>query len=415
MGSWLKGGIMKGSLDDLAMFGASPAFAAPLHVGRPNIGDRSALRARLDAMLERRWLTNGGPYVRELEQRIAGMLGVRHCVATSNATTALEIAARALGMRDEVIVPSFTFIATAHALQWQGITPIFCDVDPRTHNIDAAKVEALVTRRTSGIVGVHVWGRPCDVDALGAIARRHELRLLYDAAHAFGCSVDGRMIGSFGDAEVLSFHATKVVNAFEGGAIVTNDDALAEKARRMKNFGFTDEDQVVCVGTNGKMNEASAAMALTSLESFEELIAVNRRNYGCYAAGLAEVPGVELVRYDARQRQNHHYVVLELDERLAGLSRDLLQQLLRAENVLARRYFHPGCHRMEPYRTLFPDAGRALVHTEELTARVLSLPTGTAVGVEEIGRICGLIRFAVAHARGIGTRVGTSEGRPAGY
>lgn len=399
---------MKRSLNDLAMFGGPPAFAAPLHVGRPNIPDRAAFQARIDSMFERRWLTNWGPSVQELEAEIAAILGVGQCVATSNATTALEITARALGLRGEVIVPSFTFVATPHALHWQGITPVFCDIDPGSHNIDPAKVEALITPRTTGILGVHVWGRPCDVDALGAIARRHGLRLFYDAAHGFGCSADGGMIGSFGDAEVLSFHATKVVNAFEGGAIVTNDIEVADTARRMINFGFIEEDQVVCAGINGKMNEASAAMALTSLECLDDWIAVNRRNYGCYATGLTDIPGVGLVQYDPGQRQNYHYVVLEVDRRYTGLDRDVLQRLLRAENVLARRYFYPGCHRMEPYRTLFPDAGRTLIHTEELTARVLSLPTGTAVGPEEIVRVCELIRFAQANAVEISRREGTS-------
>jgi dTDP-4-amino-4,6-dideoxygalactose transaminase len=400
---------MKDSLYDLAMFGGSPSFAIPLHVGRPNIGDRSALRARLDAMLDRRWLTNGGPFVDEFEQRIAGILGVRHCVTTCNATIALEIAARALDMRGEVIVPSFTFIATAHALQWQEITPIFCDIDPRTHNIDPELVEALVTPSTSGIIGVHVWGRACDVEALGAIASRNGLRLLYDASHAFGCSQGERMIGSFGDAEVFSFHATKFLNAFEGGALVTNDDTVAERARLMKNFGFAGEDEVVCLGTNGKMSEASAAMGLTSLESMEEFIAVNGRNYDCYRRHLADVPGIQVVACDAQQRNNYQYVVLEVDELIAGLSRDLLQQILRAENVLARRYFHPGCHRMEPYRTLFPNAGRTLPHTEALTARVLLLPTGTAVGLEEVGAVCDIIRFAVGNASEIAARAGTPD------
>ena len=404
---------MKVSLQDLAIFGGTSSFATPLHVGRPNIGDRAALRARMDEMLDRRWLTNGGPYVEEFEQRIASMLGVRHCVATSNATVALEMAARALDMRGEVIIPSFTFIATAHALQWQGITPIFCDIDPRTHNIDPERVEALVTPRTSGVLGVHVWGRTCEVEALGAIAKRNGLRLLYDAAHAFGCSSHEGMIGSFGDAEVFSFHATKFVNAFEGGAVVTNDDSVAERVRLMKNFGFVDEDQVVYLGSNGKMSEASAVMGLTSLESMEEFIAINHRNYRGYRRGLGDVPGVQVVACDAQQRHNYQYVVLEIDERVAGLSRDLLLQILRAENVLARRYFYPGCHRMEPYRTLFPNAGRTLPHTEALTARVLLLPTGTAVGLKEVGSVCDIIRFAVENASAIAARSGITDDRNA--
>jgi dTDP-4-amino-4,6-dideoxygalactose transaminase len=395
---------VKKAIEDLAMFGGTPSFQAPLHVGRPNIGNRSVLRDRLDSMLDRRWFTNGGPYVEEFERRIADVLGVRHCVAMCNATIALEIAIRALGMDGEVIIPSFTFIATAHALQWQEIKPVFCDIDPSTHNIDPDLVEALVTPRTTGIIGVHVWGRACDVAALGAIARRHRLRLLFDAAHAFACSSHGHMIGSFGDAEVLSFHATKFLNSFEGGAVVTNDGALAERVALMRNFGFAGEDRVIYIGTNGKMNEAAAAMGLTSLESLEEFVAVNRRNYERYAHNLADVPGVELVKYDGKERYNYHHVVIELDERSAGLSRDLLKQLLHGENILARRYFYPGCHRMEPYETSFLHAGRSLRHTEAIAARVLSLPNGTAVASHDIEIVCNLIRFAVEHAGPIAAR-----------
>lgn len=226
------------SIDQLAIFGGVPAFEESLHVGRPNIGKRERLLERINEMLDRRWLTNNSPFVRQFEQRIAEMLGVKHCVAMCNATVALEIAIRAAGLSGEVIVPSFTFIATAHALQWQEITPVFCDIDPHTHNLDPRRVEQMITPRTTGIIGVHVWGRACDVEALTDIAQCHHLKLLFDAAHAFGCSYKGRMIGNFGDVEVFSFHATKFFNTFEGGAVVTNDDDLANKIRLMKNFGF---------------------------------------------------------------------------------------------------------------------------------------------------------------------------------
>src|SRR5208282_3036705 len=180
---------------DLAIFGKPPAFAEKMHVGRPNVGNREHLLARINDMLDRVWFTNNGPYVQEFEARIAQFVGVRHCVAMCNGTISLEIAIRATGLRGEVIVPSFTFVATAHALQWQEITPVFCDIDPRTHLIDPAQVQRLITPRTTGIVGVHTWGNPCDVEALSQIAARRNLTLLFDAAHAFGCSYRGKMIG----------------------------------------------------------------------------------------------------------------------------------------------------------------------------------------------------------------------------
>ena len=385
------------ALDNLAVFGGRPAFAQPLHVGRPNIGNRERLIERIDDMLDRRWLTNHGPYVEELEQRIASLLGVKHCIAMCNATVALEIAIRATGLSGEVIVPSMTFIATAHALQWQEITPVFGDVDPATHNIDPHRVKEMVTPRTTGIIGVHVWGRPCAVDALAEIARRYNLKLLYDAAHAFGCSHKGQMIGGFGDAEILSFHATKFFNTLEGGAVVTNDDDLASRVRLMKNFGFAGYDNVIYIGTNGKMNEVSAAMGLTSLESLDEFIGVNHRNYKQYQRELEGTPGIQQVIYDEAEKQNYQYIVLEIDEARAGVSRDQLMDILWAENVLARRYFYPGCHRMEPYRSYFPHAGLLLPETERLVKRVLSLPTGTAVGPGEISQICQIIRLVVEH------------------
>src|SRR5215207_3041122 len=397
--------VDKNRLEDLTIFGGSAAFDEKLHVGRPNIGNRGRLLARINDLLDRRWLTNNGPYVQEFEHKLSAMVGIKHCIAVCNATVALEITCKAAGLAGEVIVPSFTFVDTAHALQWQGITPVFCDVDPRTHNIDPCRVEQMITPRTTGIIGVHLWGRPCDVDGLADIARSHDLKLLFDAAHAFGCSYKGRMIGGFGEAEVFSFHATKVFNTFEGGAIVTNDDELAAKARLMRNFGFAGYDNVDYIGTNGKMNEVSAAMGLTSLESLEEFMAVTYRNYKQYQQQLADVPGVTLVAYDEAEKCNYQYVVLEIDETVAQVSRDQLQEVLWAENVLARRYFHPGCHRMEPYRSYFPHADLLLPNTERLVAQVLSLPTGTTVGPDKIRKICQIIRLAVAHGHEIRERL----------
>jgi dTDP-4-amino-4,6-dideoxygalactose transaminase len=381
-------------LSDFAILGGEPCFGEPLHVGRPNIGDRDRLRGRIEAALDRRWLTNDGPLVQELEAEIVSRLGVPHCIAMCNGTVALEIAIRAAGLSGEVVVSPFTFVATAHALQWQRITPVFCDVDPRTHNLDPSRVEELITPRTTGILAVHLWGRPAAVEPLTEIAERRGLKLLFDAAHALGCSHRGGMVGGFGTAEVLSFHATKVVNAFEGGAIVTADEEFAAVARLMRNHGFADYDDVQYVGTNGKMSEVSAAMCLTSLEAYDRFVAVNRRNHAAYAAALDGVPGVELVRYDEAEQGNWQYVVLEVGES-AALSRDELQQVLWAEGVLARRYFYPGCHRMEPYRSLYPDAVERLPQTDRLASRVLTLPTGTSVDPDTAARVGDLVRRAM--------------------
>jgi dTDP-4-amino-4,6-dideoxygalactose transaminase len=396
---------MKEYVDSLAVFGGKPVFDEVLHVGRPNIGNRERFLARVNDMFDRLWLTNNGPFVQELEQKLADYLNVKHCIAMCNATVALEIAARALSLHGEVIVPSFTFVASAHALQWQEITPVFCDVDPHTHNIDPAKIENLITPRTTGILGVHVWGRACDVEALSAIAHKHQLKLMFDAAHAFACTHQGQMIGGFGDAEVFSFHATKFFNSFEGGAITTNNDALAEKIRSMRNFGFAGMDNVTNIGTNGKMSEVSAAMGLTSLESLSEFIEVNKSNYYAYAKGLAGISGLKLVSYDDEEKNNYQYIVIEVDEGSAGINRDLLVKILQAENIRARRYFFPGCHQMEPYLSYFPNAGLVLPETEKLTQKVLQLPTGTSVGQKDISQISDLIRFVFANQLDIQERL----------
>ncbi|NQU26364.1 MAG: aminotransferase class I/II-fold pyridoxal phosphate-dependent enzyme [Candidatus Nealsonbacteria bacterium] len=393
---------------ELAIFGGDLDFREPLHVGRPNLGSREAFLARINDMLDRDWLTNNGPFVREFEQRIADMVGVKHCVAMCNATIALEIVTRALELTGEVIVPSFTFIATAHALQWQQITPVFCDIDPRTHTIDPARVEELITPRTTGIIGVHTWGHPCDVEALTEIARRRGLTLMFDAAHAFGCTHQGQPIGRFGAAEVFSFHATKFFNSLEGGAVMTNDDDLAAKMRLMKNFGFAGPDNVVYIGTNGKMTEVSAAMGLTSLESLEAFRQTNRGNYEAYRRHLQSVAGLRLMEYDDRESNNFQYIILEVDESACGLSRDQLQKVLQAENVLARRYFHPGCHRMEPYRSYYPHAHLLLPATESVSSRVLVLPTGTSIGSDDIETICQIIATAIAHADAVKAQLATT-------
>jgi dTDP-4-amino-4,6-dideoxygalactose transaminase len=392
---------MHDSNNKLAILGGSPCFTERVHVGRPNIGDRARLFERMDRILETRWLSNGGPFVQEFERRIADATGVKHCIAMCNATVALEIAIRALDLKGEVIVPSFTFIATAHALQWQQITPVFCDIDKATHNIDPEKIESLITARTTGILAVHLWGRPCEIDELQALADKHNLKLLFDAAHGFGCRYRGRKIGGFGDAEVFSFHATKFVNSGEGGAVLTNDDVLADRMRLMKNFGFSDYDKVIYIGTNGKMNEICAAMGLTNLESLNDFIRTNRANFDTYQENLKGIPGLSLQEYNEENTPNYQYVVTEVDAQTCGLTRDQILTVLHAENVLARRYFYPGVHRMEPYCSDFPQANLRLPETEALVTRVLHLPTGTGVTRTDIEKICGIIRSAVQQASDI--------------
>jgi dTDP-4-amino-4,6-dideoxygalactose transaminase len=382
----------------LAVLGAPPRFHSVLHVGRPNVGNRERLLARFNDMLDRRWFSNDGPLVHEFEAKIASITQTRHCVAMCNATVALEIAIRALELTGEVIVPSYTFIATAHALQWQEITPVFADIDPATCTVDPGSIERVMTSKTSGILAVHLWGRACDTEGIERIGREHGLKVMYDAAHTLACSHKGRMVGGFGECEVFSFHATKFINAFEGGAIVTNHDDLATRLRFMRNFGFSGYDKVSYLGVNGKMTEACAAMGLTSLESLDEIVEVNRANYEAYERCLAGIPGVSLIRYNTQERNNYQYIVVEVDPEVAPLNRDEIVAVFHAENVLARKYFWPGCHRMEPYRSLQPNADLLLPNTEKLASRIFLLPTGQAVDAGMIGSMAQILDTAFRFA-----------------
>jgi len=400
---------MKTKIDELAIFGGLPEFPQPVHVGRPNTGNREAFLARVNQVLDAGYLTNNGPKVLELEERLADLLQVKHVVAVCNGTLALELLIRAMGLVGEVILPSLTFVATAHALSMLGITPVFCDVDPVTHNLDARQVERSITSQTTGILGVHLWGRACEVVGLEALARRYKLALIYDAAHAFSCSQNERMIGNFGNAEIFSFHATKFFHTLEGGAVTTADTQLADRIRLLRNFGFAGLDNVVSIGTNAKMNEISAAMGLTLLNDLSVITAANHKNYDLYGSLLANLPGICLVSYNPREHNNYQYIVLEIDPEKAELSRDLINDILWAENIRARRYFYPGVHRMEPYRSTLPAYTGHLPVTERLVQRLMALPNGTSIREIEIEAICNIIRLCLQNSTEIKRRLSVQE------
>jgi dTDP-4-amino-4,6-dideoxygalactose transaminase len=393
---------MKRKLEELAAFGAQPLFKDPVHVSRPNIGDRDALVQRMNDALDRRWLTNDGPLVRELETRLASFMQVEHCIAMCNATVAMEVLGHALALSGEVIVPAFTFVATAHAFSWIGLRPVFCDVEPAFHTLDAADVARAMTKNVSAVVGVHLWGNVCDDSALRTAAQGRPL--LFDAAHALGCGVGARKVGSFGDAEIFSFHATKFFNTFEGGAITTSDDALARELRLMRNFGFTGYDAVATIGTNAKLNEVSAAMGLTSLDAMPELLQINEQRWTEYQSELAGLKGLRMVRPHAGATSNHQYAGIEVHE-TAGITRDQLLALLWSENVRARRYFFPGCHRLPPYAD---GNARALPVTERLVNQVLVLPAGGSVSNDDVAAIVDVIRTALENADAVSAKLPAS-------
>ena len=379
----------------MAIFGGKPAFSEKLHVGRPNIGDKKTILNSISDILDSRWLTNNGKYLQEFEERIRNYLGVKHCIAVCNGTQGLQLAIKAMNLMGEVILPSFTFVATAHALTWQGLTPVFCDIDPNTYDIDPDNIEKLITENSSAILGVHLWGRTCDTDKLDEIAKKHNLKLFFDAAHAFGCSRNNIMVGNFGEAEILSFHATKFVNTFEGGAVVTNNDELADKIRLMRNFGFAGYDNVTSIGTNAKMSEVSAAMGLCNFDSIEKFIAVNQSNYNIYKDELRNNNSLKVLEYNENEKNNYQYIVLELDEGKTKISRDQLLKFLWAENILARRYFYPSCHNLEPYKSDYQNYHGELSVTENIANKVITLPTGTSITRNHISKICNIIKLIV--------------------
>ncbi|TCO60805.1 DegT/DnrJ/EryC1/StrS family aminotransferase [Actinocrispum wychmicini] len=382
-------------------------FDEPLHVGRPNIGDRARLRERIEGALDRHYLSNG-PLVVEFERKIAEVAGTEHAIAVCNATIGIQVAVKALGLGpgDEVIIPTFTAPPTAHALSWIGLVPVFSDVDEDTGNIDPAHAEKLIGPNTRAIMGVHIFGRPCAIDDLTALGEQYGLPVLFDAAHAIGNTYRGRAIGGFGIGEIFSFHATKYINSFDGGAIVTNDKQYADRVRAMRNYGIPADrqpytvDSIVSLGTNAKLSEPSAAMGLTGLEDMERFAEINRRNYERYVVELAGVPGIRLLSQLDNERANHQYVAIEIDPHAAGTDREGMYDALVARNVLVRRYFYPTCHQLEPYRGA-PDvhARLPLPRAETLADRVLALPTGTAVGLEEVAKVCEIIRNVAGKRR----------------
>ncbi|MEQ9662146.1 MAG: aminotransferase class I/II-fold pyridoxal phosphate-dependent enzyme [Parasphingopyxis sp.] len=386
------------SVSDLAAFGGAPLFSSPLHVTRPNAGDKERFFGLVEESWERRWFTNDGVMVADLETRLADRLGVKHCITASSGTAAMELAIRALELAGSVIVPAFTFVSTAHMLHWAGIRPVFADIDPRNWALDPESCRKKIAPDVSAVIATHPFGMAADIEALQALCDKEGIPLLFDSAHAFGCTYQGKPIGGFGRAEIFSFHATKAFHTFEGGAITTNDDALAADLRSMRNFGFSGYDQVERAGTNAKMSEIHAAMGLTNLDAFDDILAASARCFQSYEQALRDIGGITMRLPNAADRSNHHYVAAETDSERLGVTRDQLLDLLGAEGVYARRYFYPGTHCSEPYRTLFPDAGAKLPVTEALLNRIIQFPAGATVDGDDVRALGNLLRFIAAHA-----------------
>jgi dTDP-4-amino-4,6-dideoxygalactose transaminase len=333
-------------------------------------------------------LTNAGPLTVELEARLKKRLDVAFCAAFCNGTTALLTALRALAIDGEVITTPFTFPATPHCIEWNRLRPVFCDIDPETYNIDPAAVEAVIGPETSAILPVHVFGNPCDTDALQEIADRHGLSLLYDAAHAFGVTYRGTPIGRFGDLSALSFHATKVFHTAEGGAVVSGNDSLREQLALLRNFGIVDENRVQGVGLNGKLSELHAALGLLVLGEIDSEIERRGALSALYRGRLGEVPGIRFQRFAEGTGRNFFNFSIEIDPDEFGLSRDQVHKGLTPEGIVSRKYFHPLCSENECYRGLPSAAIEGLANANRVSHRILSLPLHGGLDEAHVDGVC---------------------------
>lgn len=364
---------------ELAALGGKPAFIAPLYVGSPIVESetRALFHKLIDQAFDRNYLTNDGPFARKLEEEIAQRHRVKHALLVCNATLAQQILLRAMGLHDgEALVSANTFIATAHACEWQGVKPVFCDLEWDSLGLDPDDAAGRITEKTRAIIPTHLFGNMVDMPRLVELARKRGLKMLVDAAHAFDCDLNGTPPGGFGVPEFFSFHATKYFSTMEGGAIVTDDDALASELKSLRNFGFAGVDRVTGMGTNTKISEVSAAFGVASLPVLEKRREMLRESYDAYREQFSKLPGWRMQELGKRGRNNYRYSVFFVDAGKFGLERDVVYQALRRENVIARRYFYPGCHRMPYY---LEQRGRVcLPRTDQCVDSVICLPNGMA-------------------------------------
>ena len=371
--------------------GAVPDPAAErIPLARPTVSDPEWVAASVEEILRSGVLTNG-PTVRRLEERAAAYLGVRHVVAVSSCTAGLMLVLRCAELTGDVVLPSFTFAATAHAVAWNGLRPVFADIDPSTLTLDPASVEASLGARTTAILATHIYGTPCDVEALRALDDANGIRLFFDAAHAFGSEVAGTRVGGFGDAEVFSMSPTKVVVAGEGGLIATNDDLLAERLRIARDYGNPGDYDCLFVGLNARLSELHAAVALASLEDLDDRLAEREAIAGRYRDALRDVPGITFPAIREGDRSTFKDLTILVDRDGYGIDADGLAASLAARGIETRRYYSPPVHRMRAYRHLNGQVAD-LPHTDRAADRALTLPLWAGMWEREVGRVAAAIQ-----------------------
>ncbi len=362
----------------------------PIYVTQPYLPPLEEFIPYLEQIWDKKILTNGGPFHQQLEKELCDYLGVKHICLFTNATIALVTALQALRIKGEVITTPYSFVATAHSLLWNGIKPVFVDVDPRTLNLNPSKIEAAITPDTTAIMPVHCYGHPCDVEAIQRIADNYNLRVIYDAAHAFGVRDKNGSVLNHGDLSVLSFHATKVFNTFEGGAIICPDAKTKQRIDQLKNFGFVDEVTVVAPGINGKMSELNAAFGLLQLKHIDWALARRKEISVAYRQQLVEVKGISCIDDADETELNHSYfpILVQSDY---PMSRDVLYQKLKDHGIFARRYFYPLISDFPMYRSMPSAHCDNLPVATAAAEKVLCLPIYPYLTLDEVQRITQLI------------------------
>lgn len=366
----------------------------PIYVTQPDLPPLEEFTPYLEQIWAKKILTNGGPFHQQLENRLCEYLGVKHISLFTNATIALVTALQALRITGEVITTPYSFVATAHSLLWNGIKPVFVDIDPNTLNLDPAKIEAAITPHTTAIMPVHCYGQPCDVDAIQKIADNYNLKVIYDAAHAFGVQCHCGSVLNHGDLSVLSFHATKVFNTFEGGAIISPDAKTKQRIDHLKNFGFVDEVTVVAPGINGKMSELNAAFGLLQLKHIDKALARRKEIDAFYRAQLGDVEGIHCLNGGEQSGSNYSYfpILVQPDY---PLSREALYQKLKDNNIYARRYFYPLISEFPMYRSMPSAESNNLPVATVAAAQVLCLPIYPALSKQHLSHVTAVIKGAL--------------------
>lgn len=368
-------------------------FPKPIYVTRPILPDLDQMKDKLKEVWESQWLTNNGPQHLLFEQRLLDVLKVPYLSLFNNGTIALIVACQSLRLSGEVITTPFTFPATPHVLSWNNIRPVFCDIDPLTLNIDADKIESMITPQTTGILAVHVFGTPCDVDGIQEVADRYGLRVVYDAAHAFGVEIGGKGIGTYGDISMFSFHATKLFHTTEGGALTYNDENLKQRIDLLKNFGIKNEEEVVMPGINGKMTEIQAAIGMLLIDHVEEERQRRGLIFKAYHEHLQGVEGITFLPHEQEGVvKSYQYCILRIDEQAFGCSRDFVYHEFKKYNVFTRKYFSPLCSNYTCYKHLPSAHPLNLPVANKIVSEVLSMPFYGGLSTDDVGKICDILK-----------------------